>query len=398
MNLLIYSHAFAPSVGGIETIVMALAKGLAEASTGPDRGKLTITLVTRQPRAQFDDSSLPFSVIRRPSAWRLFELIRSADVVHLAGPALLPLLFSLVARKPVVVEHHGFQTICPNGQLIYEPEQTPCPGHFMAGRHHKCLRCNAKEGRLASCKLWLLTFPRRFFCRLAAANITPTQWLSELLQLPRAETIVHGLPPAASPVTAISPCVPSEFVFQGRFVSAKGARVLLQAASQLKAMGLDFRLKLIGDGPERASLERLAQQLHLEDRVRFLGPLPQAELETAFAGATAIVMPSLGGEVFGLVAAENMARGQLLVVSDLGALAEVVGDAGLVFRVGNADDLTAQLARVLQSPRVAEELRRRASRRSFDFFSQERMIQNHIAVYRRIQEPGGTFLADHQHE
>jgi len=192
--------------------------------------------------------------------------------------------------------------------------------------------------------------------------------------------------------------MPPEFVFQGRLVSAKGVHVLLQAASQLKAMGLDFRLTLIGNGPEHASLERLAGQLHLADRVRFLGLLPQAELESALAGATAIVMPSLGGEVFGLVAAENMARGHLLIVSDLGALVEVVGDAGLVFRVGDADALAAQLARVLQSPRFAEDLRRRAFRRSFDFFSQKRMIQNHIAAYRRVQDREGTLLADHQHE
>src|SRR5216683_2688504 len=267
MNIVIYTHAFAPGVGGVETVVMSLARGLAGAPPGPDHRKLTITLVTPQPRAQFDDSLLPFRVVRRPGPWHLLKLIRSADVVHLAGPALLPLLFSLVSRKPVVVEHHGFQTICPNGQLVYEPEQTPCPGHFMAGRHHKCLRCNAKEGWLASWKLWLLTFPRRFLCRYAAANITPTQWLAQLLGLPRAETVFHGLPSCASNSSAISQRMPPEFVFQGRLVSAKGVHVLLQAASQLKAMGLDFRLTLIGNGPEHASLERLAGQLHLADRV-----------------------------------------------------------------------------------------------------------------------------------
>lgn len=395
---MIYTHAFAPGIGGVETIVMALARGLAETPPSPDCGKLSVTLVTPQPQAQFDDSSLPFRVIRRPRPWHLLKLIRSADVVHLAGPALLPLLLSLVSRKPVVIEHHGFQAICPNGQLVYEPEQTPCPGHFMSGRHHKCWRCNAKEGWLVSWKLWLLTFPRRLLCRYAAANIAPTRWFVQLLQLPSAATIFHGLNASASPSASISPRVPPEFVFQGRFVSAKGVHLLLKAASQLNAMGLDFRLTLIGDGPERTSLERLAGQLHLEDRVRFLGLLPQAELESALAGATAIVMPSLGGEVFGLVAAENMARGHLLIVSDLGALAEVVGDAGLVFRVGDADDLAAQLARVLLSPRLAEDLRLRASRRSLDFFRQERMIRNHIAIYRKVQHPGGTLLADHQHE
>jgi hypothetical protein len=44
-------------------------------------------------------------------------LIRRANVVHLAGPALLPLLLARLFRKPVVVEHHGYQAICPNGSV-----------------------------------------------------------------------------------------------------------------------------------------------------------------------------------------------------------------------------------------------------------------------------------------
>ena len=93
-------------------------------------------------------------MVRQPSLRELTRLIRAADVVHLAGPAFLPLLAALLLRKPVVVEHHGFQTICPNGQLFYEPTQQPCPGHFMAGRHGECIRCNARNGLLRSFIMW----------------------------------------------------------------------------------------------------------------------------------------------------------------------------------------------------------------------------------------------------
>src|SRR5438094_904010 len=143
---------------------------------------------------QWPDASLPFRVVRRPSLLELLRLIRAADVIHLAGPSFIPMLLGLFLRKPVVVEHHGFQTICPNGQLLYEPTQTPCPGHFMAGRHSECIRCNAQLGLLGSLKLWLLTFPRRWLCTRARSNIMPTEWLSTLLRLPRSTTIYHGLP------------------------------------------------------------------------------------------------------------------------------------------------------------------------------------------------------------
>ena len=106
----------------------------------------------------------------------------------------------LAERRPVVVEHHGFQTICPNGQLLIEPAGAPCPGHFMAGRYGECLRCNRGQGWLAARKLWLLTFVRSFLCRRVSSNITPTAWLGGLVQLPRVVAIPHGLEFIAAPV------------------------------------------------------------------------------------------------------------------------------------------------------------------------------------------------------
>jgi glycosyltransferase involved in cell wall biosynthesis len=124
MKLLVYSHYFAPSVGGVETIVLALARGLAELPDSGGAQQFQVTLVTQTPAGNYDDSALPFRTIRQPDFVQLWHLVRNSDVVHVAGPALAPLIFGLVARKPLVVEHHGFQTICPNGQLL---SRRPCP-------------------------------------------------------------------------------------------------------------------------------------------------------------------------------------------------------------------------------------------------------------------------------
>ena len=67
-------------------------------------------------------------------------------------------------------------------------------------------------------------------------------------------------------------------------------------------------------------------------------------------------MPSLGGEVFGLVAAENMMRGKLVIVSDIGAMREVVGETGLVFRTGDAQDLATCMKRTIDEPELASSL------------------------------------------
>jgi len=384
VKLLLYSHFFAPSVGGVETVVRSLACGLAERRDANGAQEFEITLVTQTPGGTFDDRELAFPVVRQPSLFQLFRLVRNSHLVHVAGPALAPLMLSRLAGKPVVVEHHGFHAICPNGQLFIESTGTLCPGHFMAGRHSQCLRCNFAEGSLASPKLWLLTFARRYLCGGAAANITPTEWLGSLLLLPNVEAIPHGLDfPQVREHNAAAVGAPA-LAFVGRLVSTKGVRVLIEAAKILVGQNRAFQLLIIGDGPERSSLEELACHLQLDGKVLFCGQLGAEQLEAALSQVTAIAIPSLGGEVFGLVAAENMARGLPVVASDLGAFTEVVGDAGLLFRTGDAAELACALSRVLEDPSFAASFRQRARSRALDFCSKSRMIEAHSKVYRDI--------------
>jgi glycogen(starch) synthase len=384
MKLLIYSHFFAPSVGGVETIVRSIATGLAAVCAPGGGPEFDLTIVTQTPAGDFDDRSLAFRVVRQPAFSELRRLIRESDVIHVAGPAILPILLSWLARKPLVVEHHGFQTICPNGQLLIEPEGTPCPGHFMAGRHTECWRCNSAQGWLASRKLWLLTFVRRLLCAQASVNITPTRWLGELVKLPRVSPVPHGLGSIPERMPPPTPSDPPVIIFQGRLVTTKGVRLLLSAAQILREQNRRFELTIIGDGPERLALEQLVLDSQLKDCVHFTGRLSGADLEMAFARASLAVVPSLGGEVFGLVVAENMQRALPVIASDLGAFTEVLGDCGVIFRTGDAKHLAEAIDSVLNNPERASELGRRAARRVDEHFSQRVMVEAHAAVYRHV--------------
>lgn len=71
MKLLLYSHFFAPSVGGTETIVLSLARGLAELRKTSGLSEFEVTLVTQTPADNFDDRLLPFQVLRQPSLGQL---------------------------------------------------------------------------------------------------------------------------------------------------------------------------------------------------------------------------------------------------------------------------------------------------------------------------------------
>lgn len=384
MRVLIYSHSFLPNVGGTETVVMLLAQGLAGHAGLSPRTPLELILVTPTPAEGINDSDLPFRVVRQPTLMALVKLLRRADIIHLAGPVLVPIILALLLRKPIVIEHHGFQAVCPNGQLLYNPTKTPCPGHFMAKRYRECVRCNRAQGQPESLKMWLLTFPRRWLCQRASANILPTDWLRTVLQLRRTVTIHHGLAPLnkcqSSPD---APTVPT-FAFMGRLVSSKGTRVLLEAAHQLKEKGYVFQIKIIGEGPEREALEMLALGLQIKDRIHFLGYVSNEQSQQSLSDATALVVPSLAGEVFGLVVVENMLHGKALIVSDMGSLREVVGDTALVFEAGDVSALAYCMQRILERPDLAASLGSAARARAMQLFNLDSMIERHISLYDQL--------------
>ncbi len=383
MKILIYSHFFAPSVGGVETVVSSLAHGLALRVKDEGR-EFEVTLVTSTPRGSFVDQALPFRVIRKPSAAYLLRLVSNADVVHVAGPAILPILTGIALRKPVVVEHHGFQAICPTGQLVQEPEIVPCQGHFMAGNHSHCLRCSMTPRLFASFRLWLLTFLRRSLCQRVTLNITPTTWLATELQLPRSEGVYHGIPFVPPPLNQVDTHQPPTLAFVGRIVTAKGVKLLLDAVATLKEIACPCKVVIIGDGPDRLAMEDYSRRTDVDAQVLFLGKLTEEQVSETLNRADILVAPSLGGEVFGMVIVENMLRGLPVVASNLGAYREVLGDAGVTFRVGDSRDLARQLSRLINNIATARTLGQAGRDRALKIFSVQEMIDRHEAIYRRI--------------
>src|SRR4029077_9359540 len=236
MKLLLYSHAFAPQVGGIETFAMYLARELAAS----EPRKFSVTVITQTDGRREGDATGSFPIVRKPKARELWQRLRESDMVLLAGPAILPLLFGLLQRKRVLVTHHGYQSICPNGMLFHFPTQRTCPGHFAAGRYLECVKCNmAEEGVMGSARLLALTFVRRLLSRLADLNVAVSEHVRRRIALPRTRVIRNGVPdflalPEAPPdSTDQLHC----FAYVGRLVTEKGTPVLVEAANVLQKRG-----------------------------------------------------------------------------------------------------------------------------------------------------------------
>ena len=214
----------------------------------------------------------------------------------------------------------------------------------------------------------------------------PTDWLATILKLERMRTVYHGIP--AQPVDSLArPELPT-FAFQGRLVSTKGAKLLLRAAESILESNQEFRIVIVGDGPERENLQSYMSEA-LSRRVQLLGHVPDDQLDEVLKDASVVVMPSLGGEVFGLVAAENMMRGKLLIISDIGAMREVVGETGLVFHTGDAEELAMCMKRVINEPDLALRLREAAHRRAMQTFDVDSMIERHVLLYEHVLSERG---------
>jgi len=383
MKLLIYTHSFAPTIGGVETYAMHLARGLTNRSTRKHNEGIDVIVATMAKRGDFDDAALPFRTVRCPTLWTLLRLVQHCDVLVLAGPCLWPMFLAWVLRRPFVVEQHGYQCVCPNGMLLFD-RKAVCRGHFMAKQHLKCLHCNRSLGVFASSKLWFLTFPRRWLCNHASANIAITNHVAQRLQLQKSRTIYYGVPiePKASSCTVCSGggAVVLCFAYSGRLVTEKGLGTLIKAAAILQQAGANFQLKFIGDGPERSVLEQQVVEYSLESRVTFTGFLAGQSLSAALSDVAVVIMPSIWEETAGLSAIEQMMRGRLVICSDIGGLGEVADGVGLKFRAGDATELAKLMRRVIDDPQVVRQLGAAARERALQLFSLERMINDHLAL------------------
>ena len=148
-------------------------------------------------------------------------------------------------------------------------------------------------------------------CRRVSANAAISQHVEWRLQLPRSRTVYYGVPDLRGETISLLPAssVPVCFGFVGRLVEEKGLIVLLDAACRIRKKGFDFRLRFIGDGPQRARLEDLVLQNDLRSQVIFMGSLNGEAFRRATADVAAVIVPSIMEETAGLAAIEQMMRG-----------------------------------------------------------------------------------------
>lgn len=305
MKILLCSHVFAPSVGGIETVSAILASQFCKMGS-------PVTVVTETPGPS---GAAAYEIVRGPSARQLYRLARNSDIAFQNNVSLRALFPLIASRKPVVITHQTW-----------------------------IARTTGMLGWQDYLKRTVLPLSRNIAISEAVARALPVK--TEVIGNPFDPREFNN--PGESGRT-------QDIVFMGRLVSDKGCDLVLRALAMLKAEGLEPSLSFIGDGPEMPALKQLARELGLDSQVTFTGTLREGRGREV-ARHRIMVVPSIWQEPFGVVALEGIAAGCAVVASQSGGLPEAVGPCGVTFPSGDVGSLASVLKDLLSNPSQRQEL------------------------------------------
>ena len=297
----------------------------------------------------------------------LADILRSPDVTRsaLAGAALLAHKLVRLGSPPLYV--HFAHKPGTYGRFAARLAGTP----YALSAHAKDIWLTPPpelEAKVSDAEAVLTcTEEARAYVADLARGATPVHRVYHGVDVPRSPSITER---GGTPVVLVV----------ARLVEKKGADLLIRAAARLRARAVEFSVRIAGEGPEWARLQRLAHELGVSDRVSFLGPLTESEVRAEYGQATVFALPCQilpNGDRDGLpnVLLEAMAHGLPIVSTTLAGVREAVvhGESGLLVspedEIGLADALerlfldTALRGRLGSKARerVAERFERRAN-------------------------------------
>jgi glycosyltransferase involved in cell wall biosynthesis len=169
----------------------------------------------------------------------------------------------------------------------------------------------------------------------------------------------------------------------GRLVYYKGLEYLIRAMADVRG-----KLVIVGSGPLRGKLERLAAQLGVADRVNFAGVVNNASLTAYFHAAALFVLASVArSEAFGIVQIEAMAAGLPVVNTSLDTgvpLVSVHEETGLTVPIADPRALAAAINRLLDDPNLRQTLGQAGAQRARQEFNHKKMVERTLNLYRNL--------------
>ena len=270
----------------------------------------------------------PFPIRYSMLAARGAERGRRADVIYASATYAAAAAAATAARRPLVaklVSDPAYERAYRYGSFRGTLEEfQEAPG--------KTLSALRRARTVALAKAHTIVVPSEYLARIARGfGVDPGKVL-----------VVPNPAPDVAPTNAEPQA--NTFVYAGRLTRQKALGVAIDAISRVP----EAHLVVIGDGPERAALERRAHDVGLNGRVTFLGARPRADVLEALGTAWAAVLSS-EWENLPHAAVEALAVGTPVVATSVGGVPEVVHDDvnGLLVPPGSPDAFAGAIERLV---------------------------------------------------
>jgi phosphatidyl-myo-inositol dimannoside synthase len=366
MRLLLLTVDFPPARGGVQHLLAQLAAGLGRS--------WPVTVVA--PAAPGDaawDSGQPYRVIRSlPLAW--------------GKPALVALqvraFLEVLRRRPQVI-------VC---------------GHVLLGPLCRLASTVFGVPYVAMAYAYEIRAPRmrtiaRFALRGARRVVTISEFSRRAVQahgiLAETVDVIHpgGAVGAAAAAAAPEPAESRVLLSVGRLVDAyKGHDMVIRALPLILAREPNARYVVVGDGPRRRYLERLAASLSVAHAVRFVGEASDDEVDAWYRRCEVFVLASResgvsgGAEGYGMVFVEANLRAKPVVGGRAGGVPDAVvdGETGLLVDPLDPAAIADAVTRLLDEPALAARLGDDGRRRALDELSWPRYTERFAAILRQV--------------
>jgi glycosyltransferase involved in cell wall biosynthesis len=272
---------------------------------------------------------------------------------------------------------HEYWLVCPT-HMLWKLNREPCV-------EPTCLRCTLAFHRPP--QLWRYTSLLARELEHVDLFLAPSRFTLEAHRQRGFTRPMRHLPYFV-PEEAAAPVAPHAherpyFLFVGRLEKLKGVQSLIERFRTYR----EADLLIAGEGTYSSELRRLARGL---DHVRFLGRVHAAELPPLYAGAIALLCPSLWYEVFGIVALEAFAQKTPVIVSDMGALPEVVEDSGGGLVCRSSEELLEAMERVRRDEALRNELGARGHDAWLRLWTEEPHLERYFASIEEARELART--------
>ncbi len=365
MKIVMHCVYYPPEVGGLESHVHNLCKGLVE------RGH-RVEVVTSRSMPETAPSELRDGV----RVWRTWFPGKTTAgwIGHAAGsvPATLR-----AAENADILHAQAFQSVPP---LLAARARTQAPlvatwhtSHFL---------------RLAERAGWSTLLGR--LVEAADVNLAASKEIAEVAESlskeRKVEPVTNGV--ETSVFRPVAPSLPKpqdgarRIVVPRRLFEKNGVEYFLRALP-LILEEVPVEAVLIGDGPERARLEALTEELGVGRQVSFLGARPHEEIPGLLSSAELAVFPSLM-EATSVAALECMACEIPVAASRVGGLPEIIDDSvGGLFEPGAPEDLARVVTVLLRGEGLAE-MGRVARARVVGQWSNSRLVERHLEIYEEL--------------